>query len=68
MQKIELAEELIAERKRRGLSISKLAPQIGVSKSTLSYWELGSRRPSLEHAILWANSLGYRLCLMKDVA
>lgn len=51
-----IAAALRREREQAGLSISELARQAGVAKSTLSQLEAGVGNPSLES--LWALALG----------
>lgn len=45
---MELSERLKELRKQRGLSQYDLAKKLGVSKSTISMIEVGSRQPSIE--------------------
>jgi len=40
-----LAERLLAERRRRGLSISEAAAIAGVDQTTFAWWESGRRLP-----------------------
>ncbi|MEU1375340.1 XRE family transcriptional regulator [Streptomyces triculaminicus] len=54
-----IASGLRRERARTGLSLSEVARQAGISKSTLSHLEAGNGNPSLE--TLWA------LCVALDV-
>lgn len=38
------------ERKKKGISQEKLAKMIGVTERTISYWETGKRKMTLENA------------------
>lgn len=41
-------------RRRAGLTMAHVAAVVGVSESTVSRWEGGSRKPRGEHALRWA--------------
>ena len=51
------AERLIAERKKKKLTQSELAEKAKISAQTVSYYEKGTKRPTLENAIAIANAL-----------
>lgn len=42
------SEELVKLRWEKGLSQAKLAKELGVSQSSINYWEKGQRAPSAE--------------------
>ncbi len=44
-------EQLIFLRKQKGLSQEQLGEKIGVSRQTISKWELGSTTPEMEKLI-----------------
>lgn len=52
------AERLITERKRKKLTQSELAEKAKISAQTVSYYEKGTKRPTLENAIAIADVLG----------
>jgi transcriptional regulator with XRE-family HTH domain len=52
------AERLIAERKKKKLTQSDLAEKAKISAQTVSYYEKGTKRPTLENAITIADALG----------
>ncbi|CAM4157276.1 helix-turn-helix domain-containing protein [Serratia silvae] len=54
-----IAEALVRERQRTGLSLAEIARRAGIAKSTLSQLEAGNGNPSLE--TLWA------LCVALDI-
>lgn len=58
----EIIPELIAIRKRWGMTKEEFADLIGVSLRTLCYWEAG-RKVTLRHLVRWADALGYDLHL-----
>lgn len=45
---VELGKKLSSMREKRNLTQMQVAKQIGVSKSMISSYEVGSRKPSLE--------------------
>lgn len=47
MRQVSVREELVRERRRRGLSISKVAKDLGISYSYLHKIERGTRNPPL---------------------
>ena len=53
----ELGQTIRAARKKRGISQEELAKHLGVTKSTISKYELGHREPSLEQLIEIADAL-----------
>ena len=54
-----IAQSLVRERTRAGLSLAEVARRAGIAKSTLSQLEAGNGNPSLE--TLWA------LCVALDI-
>ena len=52
------AERLVAERKKKKLTQSELAEKAKISAQTVSYYEKGTKRPTLENAIAIADVLG----------
>ncbi len=48
-------------RRERGISQAKMADTLGVSRSTLSFWESGERHPSIERVREYAQALGWDL-------
>jgi len=57
----EIGANIRAERKRKGWSQKKLAEQIGVSSMLISFYENGSKRPSLENLLRICQMFGVRL-------
>ncbi len=51
-------ERLLAERKKRKLTQGKLAEKAKIAAQTVSYYEKGTKLPTLENAIAIANALG----------
>lgn len=45
-----LEEIMRAERKKQGISQQKLADAVGVTKRTVTYWESGVKKMSIENA------------------
>lgn len=58
----EIIPELIAIRKRWGMTKDDLAEAMGVGLRTLCYWEAG-RKVTLRNLVQWADALGYDLHL-----
>lgn len=50
MQEQKFGKILQNERKRKGISQQKLAEMTGVTVRTISYWENGKRKMTLENA------------------
>ncbi len=46
-----LAQAIRAARRERGLTQNELAARIGVSQSTISFWENGTETPTVTHMI-----------------
>ena len=44
-----LGQRLVAERRRRGLSVKRVAQLLGVDEATFAKWESGSRSPKDGH-------------------
>ncbi len=44
-------------RRSAGLSQRQMADQVGVSQATVSQWEAGLQRPSVEHRARWGQAL-----------
>lgn len=45
-----LEEIMRAERKKQGISQQKLADAVGITKRTVTYWESGVKKMSVENA------------------
>ena len=61
-------EKLIQLRKERGLSQDELAQKIGVSRQTISKWELAQSYPDFQRLVLISDYFGLSLdALVKDV-
>ena len=58
---VEIGARIRAERKRKGWTQVKLAEQIGVSSMLISFYENGSKRPSLENLLRICQMFGIRL-------
>lgn len=50
MQEQKFGEILQNERKRKGISQKKLSEMTGITVRTISYWETGKRKMTLENA------------------
>ena len=62
------AEKLITLRKEWGLSQSELGAEIGVSRQTVSKWELGQSYPDFERLVLLSDYFECSLdVLVKDL-
>ena len=62
------AEKLMTLRKARGLSQSELGAEIGVSRQTVSKWELGQSYPDFERLVLLSDYFECSLdALVKDL-
>ena len=66
-----LAKRIRSLRLEASLSVQKMADIIGVSKSSVTYWENGSFEPKTAHLIKYAEyfnvSVDYLLGLKQDV-
>lgn len=61
-------EKLIELRKSKGLSQDELGQRIGVSRQTISKWELAQSYPDFQRLVLLSDYFGLSLdALMKDV-
>jgi len=61
-----LSKNIYNLRKKNGISQEKLAEQIGVSRQTISNWELGETSPNSEQLLLLANILNVSLDELLD--
>lgn len=62
MEKRKFGEVLKEHRHKKGLSCEKLGKACGgISKTTISHYEVGTTSPSLLHAIRLADYLGFSL-------
>lgn len=52
-----IIDTLIEQRKRRGLTIEKLAMEIGTDTKTLGDWERKNKEPRLFNLLCWCESL-----------
>ena len=55
---MELNEKLATLRHNNGYSTRELGEKLGVSQSSISLWEKGSRRPDMEMLVKIANFYG----------
>ena len=53
------------KRKAAGITQIELARKISVSRVSIGNWETGRKKISLEHAIAYADALGYDVVLQK---
>ncbi len=61
-------EKLITLRKSRGLSQEELAHQLGVSRQTISKWELAQSYPDFQRLVQLSDYFGLSLdALVKDI-
>ena len=61
-------EKLIELRKSKGLSQDELGQQLGVSRQTISKWELAQSYPDFQRLVLLSDFFGMSLdALVKDV-
>ena len=61
-------EKLIELRKQKGLSQDELGNALGVSRQTISKWELGQSYPDFQRLVLLSNYFGLSLnTLVKDI-
>ena len=61
-------EKLIELRKAKGLSQDELGQRIGVSRQTISKWELAQSYPDFQRLVLLSDYFGMSLdTLMKDI-
>ena len=61
-------EKLIELRKAKGLSQDELGQRIGVSRQTISKWELAQSYPDFQRLVLLSDYFGMSLdVLMKDI-
>lgn len=58
-----IIDQLIEERRKKGLSQEKLAEKVGYCRSPFSRYELGANAPNLRFLSNWAESLGYDVVL-----
>ena len=56
-----ISDELLALRKRSGMSQQEVAGAIGVTRQTISNWELGQGSPALDKAAELARQYGVTL-------
>ncbi len=62
------SEKLIELRKSKGLSQDELGQRIGVSRQTISKWELAQSYPDFQRLVLLSDYFGLSLdVLMKDL-
>ena len=61
-----LGGKIRVARRAAGLSQETLAEQLGVKQSSISQWERGHTRPSLEHLVPLAMALGTSLDVLLD--
>lgn len=52
-----IIDELVVERKRRGLSTVQLADLVGVTRNSINNWEAKRSGPTLQLLCLWASKL-----------
>lgn len=62
-----LVATLFAARKEMRISGRSVGRAIGVGNSTVSAWEQGVCKPSLEHFVKWAEVLGFDVELIGKV-
>lgn len=61
-------EKLIELRKQKGLSQDELGNALGVSRQTISKWELGQSYPDFQRLVLLSDYFGLSLnTLVKDI-
>ena len=61
-------EKLIELRKAKGLSQDELGQRIGVSRQTISKWELAQSYPDFQRLVILSDYFGMSLdALMKDI-
>lgn len=58
---MEFSQQLLQQRKVRGLSQSELAEKVGVSRQAVSKWETGEAAPDLSKLLALANALDISL-------
>ena len=64
---MKLGEKILNYRKKLGLSQEELGDKVGVSRQTVSKWEIGQTIPELEKMILLAKEFGTTIDkLVKD--
>jgi transcriptional regulator with XRE-family HTH domain len=56
-----ISKRIVALRAERDLSQNDLARQIGVGKSSIAHWELGTREPTVKHRARLAEVFGVPL-------
>lgn len=61
-----LNENILASRKRRGLSQEQLGDKVGVTRQTISNWELGETAPNPEQLKLLSKSLNISIDELLD--
>lgn len=59
---LRLGRTLRAWRRKRGLKISSMAAELGVSTATWAYWESGAKFPAAKHLNLLSQYLGIPVC------
>lgn len=60
------SDKLIALRKAKGYSQKQLAEELGISRSTVSMYELGEREPNFDQLNALANLLGVSIADLID--
>lgn len=55
--------ELIARRRSLGWPQWRVAEVMGSNQTALSFWETGTRQPTLQNLVRWAGALGCRFRL-----
>lgn len=60
-----LIDDLVAARKRSGLSQSALDDLIGVSEGLTAKWESRARFPGAFYLMCWCKALGLTLCITR---
>lgn len=66
MKNEEFRKILQNERKKQGISQSKLAEMTGFTKRAIQYWENGKRSIMLEHANTIANALNISFVIGRE--
>lgn len=67
MNAMELLQAIHDYRKTVGISQQELASKLQVETSTLSRWETGKTRPSLESLLLFIDAVGLELVIQPKV-
>lgn len=63
---MEFGKRLQEARTAAGLSQQALADKIGVTKATISNWELGKREPGFERLVLLAKTLNTKISTLLE--